>query len=585
MKVQSPPLLHTPRPQLEGAPDKAQGPKRPTGPLRAPGLSARAAVQLPAPSDHAPPRAGLRKARIDHLTAGKRFDVSSTKALEAITGHALSLDGLSRLYEKALPSSRMMANTRVRITGSAQKGHFAFTVTYVDNLQRRVATARRRLIQHEDGSLELYRHGTWVDPELRGRGFSAHMLRQELSLMTALSDHPATRLTLWAGGARNPKRSDDLQNVGVYVWAKAGFEVATTPSVLAMGGDKPRCEDDPGREVLGDLDLIKRQFVRWLDAQVAQGNLPKSEAKAAQQAASKFEYPFEFAQLSPPGRSFTAQVGQVQRACGMGQAFLLSPLSPRWEGALRVHQRGPSMARAEAYIAENQGREGRGDEAVSQAWLQQLQSADPEVQKQALLQIGALGGTGFVEPLMALSQKQPELADAVRQTLLKVRGRYKPPRTKITYSTHGGQARVFSLPNQYADLERLSAARLAAIAVSDDDHRRAQAALQQLAAQHLDKVPQTVLEASHKLYARFPDDERWLARQSAVQILSKLPNELGMPALIEASKTEDDINIMVAIHRALDQAEHPGAVEPAEALGVRIEEMKAEIEKALAELG
>jgi len=554
------------------------------GQLRAPDLVASA------PTDaltQAPERvkAGLRKARLDHLTSGRRFDVRATKALKEITGQSITLDGLTRLYEKALQSGGMMAHSRVRITGSAQKDHFAYTVTYVDNQQRRVATARRRLVKHEDGSMELYRHGTWVDPEQRGRGFAANMLRQEIGLITALSDHSETRLTLWAGGARNPNKSADVQNVGVYVWAKAGFATAETPSSLALGGDKPRCEDDPGREAISDLGLMRRQFGLWLHAQVEAGTLSQPQAEALGTQAQHFEHPFEFAELSLGQITFNATVGDAQRPCALGKAFLLSELSPRWEGALKVNQPGAGMQRVQGYLAQAAAQEGQAEATRTAAWLADLSSEDPARQKSALATIGALGGTGFVPALNTLLNKQPELAETVKETLQKVRGRWKPPRAKITYSTHGGAARVFSLPNQYADLAKLSAGRLASIAVSDSDHRRAQAALQQLATNHMEKASKTVLEAATKVYKGYPDDERWLVRQSAVQILSKVPEEAGIPALIEASKTEDDINIMVALHRTLDNAEHPAAVEPADKLSVRIEVMKAEIEKALAELG
>lgn len=556
----------------------------PSGQVRVPNLAATApTVALAATPER--PRAGLRKARLDHLTSGARFNVSGTKALKAITGQAITLDGLTRLYEKALQSSGLMAHSRVRITGAAQKDHFAYTVTYVDNQQRRVATARRRLVRHEDGSMELYRHGTWVDPEQRGRGFAANMLRQEFGMITALSDHPNTRLTLWAGGARNPKKSADVQNVGVYLWAKAGFSTADTPSSLALGGDKPRCEDDPGREALSDLGIMQRQFGLWLDAQVDSGGLSSKEAQSLRSKAQRFEDPFEFAELSHGDATFDAKVGDAQRPCALGKAFLLSPLSPRWEGALLVNQASPGMARVEGYLAEAAAKEGKAEATQTEGWLADLGSEDPARQKSALATIGALGGTGFVPALNELLMTQPEQADVVKETLQKVRGRWKPPRAKITYSTHGGQARVFTLPNQYAELAKLSVGRLASIAVSDPDHRRGQAALQQLATSHMEKASRTVLEAATKVYAAYPDDERWLVRQSAVQILSKVPDEAGIPALIEASKSEDDINIMVALHRTLDNAEHPAAVEPAERLAVRIEVMKAEIEKALAELG
>ncbi|MCB9647489.1 MAG: hypothetical protein H6730_12940 [Deltaproteobacteria bacterium] len=558
-----------PRPVLGAAPVAARPvatPAQPQAPeaLRAPGLEARAATV------HEGPQAGggrgvFRRLRLDHLTSGKRFDPRCTEALVRITGHAITLDGLARAYEKALPSHGVLAAARVRVTGAVERDGFAYTVTFVDNMQRRIATTRRRLVRGEDGALELYQHGTWLDEDQRGRGFAARMLKQELGLLSALSEHPDTRMTLWAGGARDPHRGV-FQSLGTYVWAKAGFALAADPSPLAAGPDKPRCEDDPGREALGDLALMRRQLLRWVEGQVAAGAVTPEAAAAAE--AAVLETPQDFAGLGPGG---------------LGRAFLLSDAAPRWPGVLYVNRGG--LEQAEAWVQAALTKGGEAELALGRSLQEDLRSGDDDRVRAALAHVGRAGGAAFVEPLLALEAARPELAEAVKDALLKVRGRWSPPKPKVTYTTHGGRAQAFTLPPQFAELARHSPPKLASLAASDPDFRLAQAALQQLADKHLDKAPKTVADAAAQLFARFTgDDDRWLARQAAVQVLARIPSEGGVPALIEASKVEDDINVMIAIHRALEGAEHPAAVEPSEVLGLRIEALKAEIERALAEL-
>lgn len=508
------------------------------------------------------PSVTVRRSRLDHLTSGRAFDAKAARALQAITGQAISADGLTRLYEKALPTAPGLAPTRVRLTGAAEGDHFAFTVTWVDNLKQRIATARRRLVRHEDGSLELYRHGTWLDQDQRGRGFAAQVLRAELGLLLALGDHPEDKLTLWAGGARDPK-GRGLQSVGTYLWAKAGFDVAEAPSALAMSGDKPRCEDDPGPEALSDFALMQRQLGDWVASELAAGTL-SAEAADRLRAAST---PHAIAQLEG------------------GKAFLLSDAAPRWAGTLSIRDEAGARGRVDDYIRQAGEAAAEAGARIVSGWQDGLRSDTVADVKAALEAVGRHGGVALAPDLEAVAARWPDLADQVRATQLKIRGRYRPPRPKVTYVTRGGRTETFSLPPAHADLQRMKAPKLASIAVGDEDFRRAQAALQQLAGQHLDKAPKLVLEAAEKVYARFADDEeRWLTRQAAVRVLERIPDEAGIPALVKASKTEDEINVMVAIHRALDTAEHPSAVVPGEKLEGRIERMKEEIERALAEL-
>lgn len=517
----------------------------------------------------AQPRTQAQRALLQALASGDPFDDKVAQAFTAILGAPIHKAGLLDYYGAALPGRR------VRIAASKEKDHLAYTITWLDNLGDPVATLRRKLRRHDDGALELYGHAQWVDPQLRGQGVAALVFERELEWLKACSPHPHTRLTLWAGAMADPRRRGEPEAVGKYVWANFGFDFAEAHgerSGLAATADKPRIEDDD--KALTDRALLKRQLKRFLTAEVEAGRLSPDREKILIRAVERLRHPWEIVALPGPGG-----------ARGLGKSFLLSKLAPRWEGTYRVNAKGAASSLAKSYL----GQQKSGIPAQREKWASghaaSLKVEDPEQLKQALKTVGRHGSAALLEGLRSLRSTRPELEAEIDTAILQIEGKWVPPRPTVTY-TVGGAGRDparFEVPAEFKALEKATPAELAA-KVNDGERRLATAALDILAALHSKESPEVVLTAAIQLYDRFPGDDHWWARRNAIYALGRLPDERGLPALIERAPVEDDINVMIALHQQLERAEDPAAEGPAEVLLRRIDALKAEIERALAEL-
>lgn len=505
------------------------------------------------------------------LQAGEPFDAKVKAAFLEILGIEVNKAGLLALYGAALP------DRKARIYTSAEKDHLAFTITWVDNLGGTLATLRRKLRRHDDGALELYGHAQWVAPELRGLGVAAKVFQGEVAWLKACSSHPKSRLTLWAGSMTDPRQRAETEAVGKYVWANFGYdfhELLGPRSTLAATADKPRIDDDdPGAT---DRALMRRQLRRWLTAEVEAGRLPDAIVSALGKKIERLQHPWEVAALK-------VTIGGQQHP--LGKAFLLSKFAPRWEGAFWVQGKGKAQALAKSYVAQQRANVEVRRQARADALLAGLNTPDPEALKKALLEVGRYGGEGCLSSLRTLAHDRPELATEIETAMLQVQGKWVPPRPAPVYFVGGGlrDPARFEIPAEFKALEGAKVEELLA-KVAEGERRLATAALDILAGLHLKDAAPAVMAAALQLYDRFPGDDHWWARRNAVAALGKIPEEAGLPALIERSATEDDINVMVALHQQLDRAESPAAEAPAAALLKRIETMKAEIERALAEL-
>lgn len=515
------------------------------------------------------------------LSKGDAFEPRIDRALEVIAGAKVTKSALTELYASCLEG------TRVRLSVSENKGVFEYTVAWVNNLQDTVATMRRKLVRHENGALELYGHGAWVDPEQRSRGLSAHVMKQEARLLSSLSSHPETRLSLWTGGVTNPKKRSEFQAVGVYLWAALGFQLACANgirSALGANKDRARCPGDEGavRE-LDDLALLRRQFGAFLDRLATDGPLAGQTAliDKLKKASETWRDPFELAHLVVDGLRIETKVGDAVAANELGKAFLLSPEAPRWEGVFFVNRADTSSSRIAASRIERALSDANERRSARETELKrELRSKDASVRAQTVEQIGIEGGEEWVPRLRAAAKRDPELVEAVELAIERVSGRWRPPRPKIEYSTsYNYTPSRIEMPPEMKELEGLDAAALTERCRSAAP-RVAGAALRML----FDKDPSLAGEEAKRLYERLGGEDDWLFRRWAIEILAHLPHESGLAALVELAPKEDDINVMVAIHRALEHAELPLAGAAAEVLSVRIEVMKEEIRIALEDL-
>lgn len=537
----------------------------------------------------------FREVDLGALTSGRPFSVALAGALERIAGAPITQEALSELYRSCLP------DTRVRVSAFAPEpaGTFEYTVTWIDNTSEPIATVRRKLKRHDDGSLELYSHGCWVDHAHRGRGLSARVMQEEVALLRTLSDHPSTRLSLWAGGAANPRKRSEQESVGIYTWAAYGFDFACRHGLktkLGANTDRPRVEGDQDeRRQLSDLELMRAQLAAYVDRLDAEGVLgPRAPApgprargvvEQLRAAAASLEHPHTFAALSVEGVRLEA--GQSTRRCSaeLGKAFLLSREAPRWEGVFFVHDReAPGAKLAAAHLSRAVGEANRSRKAREAASIAELRSKDPEVRARAIERIGIELGPEWIGRLTALAQRRPEHTEAVETAILRLKHEWQPPRPAITYTTtwSHGPAR-FEVPREYAELEALDAPALVE-RVRGPDFRGAAAALLVLSEKLGETDPGLVRAEAKGMFERLGDEERWMQRRTVVDVLGRLPAEAGVPELSELWRSEEDINVLIAFQRWLDAAESPAAERPAAELGARVEVMKREIEEALAAL-
>lgn len=527
---------------------------------------------------------GLRRSA---LVKGAMFEPLLAKRLESITGLAITKAGLGSIYAAALP------DTRVKLSAFTSKdGVFEYSIAWIGNLAEPVATVRRKLVRHDDGALELYAHGAWVDEEHRGRGLSAKVQAAETALLALLSSHPKTRLSLWAGSTSNPKKRSEQQTLGPYVWAQHGFDFASRHGVktqLGLNTARARCPGDDGTLAeLGDHALVKHQLVKFVDAHVAAGTLVlDADARAALFAAiDGASTPAELARLEVAGQTLEAKVGEATLRCGLGKAFFLSSDAPRWEGVLFVHDhRSPSAAIARACAAQASSRSSAWLERLDAGLARDLASDDDAVKKAAVERAGTLGGPRWIERLQHIADRAPALADDVERAILRIEGRWRPPVPRYEYTAWvPGAPRKVEVPRELAELTTLDEAALAE-RVKSAAPRVAATALELFAEKTAESSPESVRDAAKALALRILGDDAWFQRKTAVDVLGRLPKRSGLEAIAALSSSEDDINVMIAMSRWLEATDDPALAAATSALAERIEVMKEEIRIALAELG
>lgn len=368
-------------------------------------------------------------ASVSALTRGKAFAPKHAKAVEAVTGHPITKEGLEKLYGSLLPDANVF------VTGVGQdrrSGALEFTVNWMDNDGALVAKLNRRLARHEDGDLELYSHGCWVEPSHRSRAISAAVMQKEIELLESISDHPRTRLSLWAGGMRDPNNPEDFQPLGVYVWATMGFDCAQNHgrrSELSRSGGRARCDLEAKSKELGkkpDFELMKLMFDVWVDNAAERGQIPDDPDVVAdlKRAADLCPNMWSLATLQVPGLEVEVELGGTRTAAHVGKAFLLSEEAPRWEGVFYVNTKPETFrAVADGYCGPRVDKAQARFEALQAELAEALDGEDRGAKRDALAKVGRSGDQRWVPALEAVIEQSPELADDARAALDRVTGR------------------------------------------------------------------------------------------------------------------------------------------------------------------
>ncbi len=366
-------------------------------------------------------------ASISALTRGEAFGPRKAEALKRVTGHNITRSGLENLYGSVLPDTHaFVSNLRV----DRHSGGVDFSVKWLNNEGQQVAKLNRRLARHDDGDVELYSHGCWVEPSHRSRAISAAIMQKEIDLLKNLSPHPRTRLSLWAGGMRDPKNPENFQPLGAYVWATMGFDCAQTHgprSRLPKGGaNKKRC-DLEAREhwEVPDFDFAKLMFNAWVDHGVEQGSLPDDPevVQGLRDAAGQCHNMWALATLDVPGMKVDVEVGGRKSSCHIGKAFLLSEQAPRWEGVFLANGKPDNFhALAQDYCAPRIDKAQTSFQQAQRALAETLDGDDIEAKKAALQTIAKTGDSTWTDTLKGLAEAEPTLKVEAQRALRHILG-------------------------------------------------------------------------------------------------------------------------------------------------------------------
>lgn len=359
-------------------------------------------------------------ASISALTRGEAFGPRKAEALKKVTGHNITRSGLENLYGSVLPDTHAFVSN---LSIDRRSGGVDFSVKWLNNEGQQVAKLNRRLARHDDGDVELYSHGCWVEPSHRSRAISAAIMQKEIDLLKNLSPHPRTRLSLWAGGMRDPKNPANFQPLGAYVWATMGFDCAQTHgprSRLPKGGaNKKRCELEAKEHwEVPDFDFAKMMFGAWVDEAAEQGSLPDDPEvlQGLRDAAEQCHNMWALATLNVPGLNVDVDVGGRKSSCHIGKAFLLSEQAPRWEGVFLANGKPDNFhALAQDYCAPRIDKAQTSFQQAQRALAETLDGDDLDAKKAALQTIAKTGDSTWTDTLKGLAEAEPDLkAEALR---------------------------------------------------------------------------------------------------------------------------------------------------------------------------
>lgn len=359
-------------------------------------------------------------ASLASLTGGRAFGPRAAQGVERIMGHPVTREGLARLYGSVLPDTHVFLSG---VKADPYRNTLEFTVEWRDNQGQPVAKLNRRLARHEEGDLELYSHGCWVEPSHRSRAVSAAVMQREIELLKNLSPHARSRLTLWAGGVTDPKNPKSFERVGHYVWATMGFDCAETHgrrSRMPRGGaNKLRNPDEQKSQYdLPDFEFVQEMVRLWVDRAVERGDLPDDEDVLGNLVAAFGACPdmFSVATLDVPGLEVDVMMGGRKSTCPVGKAFLLSDESPRWEGVFLV--RDPKFAEiGSAYCGPRVTRANEAFETRKAALVAVLDGDDQDARLDALSQLALAGDRDLVPVLEQLRDAEPALAEAAQAAI------------------------------------------------------------------------------------------------------------------------------------------------------------------------
>lgn len=369
----------------------------------------------------------VREFALQSLTCGAPFKTEVAAHIESLVGSKITAGGLLDAYRAALPGTHAVIDTP-----DVGESKVSYRVRWLNNAGEELARLERDLIKDKDGSLELHRFGTWVDPSQRGRGLSAHIFKAETGLMKALSVHPRTRFTLVAGGSSKTQRSPE-QIVGAYAWGNFGFDFAEDHGIDSFDGygrlDR-WAEDATKTAHLGDLDVLRTRFCSWVDTKVKSGELPKNGAFVVElkKSAELWNHPWDISHFDVQGVSLDVDLGGRKVPSHIGKAFLTSGQAAFWKGVFLVNPsktKGPSRTGhqiSESYIQETLTNAAANDAKQEGQLAKDLEAPVRSKRLAAVKKIGVQGGPQWKAALSKAKKSDPKLGPAVDEALRLIGG-------------------------------------------------------------------------------------------------------------------------------------------------------------------
>jgi hypothetical protein len=369
----------------------------------------------------------VRKFALESLTCGEPFKPEVAQHIASLVGSKVTAEGLLNAYRAALPGTHAIIDTP-----EIAPSKVTYRVRWLNNAGEELARLERDLIKDKDGSLELHRFGTWVDPSQRGRGLSAHIFTAETGLMKALSEHPRTRFTLVAGGSSKTQRSPE-QVVGAYAWGNFGFDFAEYHGIDTFDGygKLARWADDAKTTAhLSDVELLRTRFHSWVDDKVNSGELPNEPAFVSElkDTCKLWRHPWEISHFDVKGVSLDVDLGGRKVPCHIGKAFLTSGDAAFWKGAFLVNSsktKGPSRTGHKvnaSYVQETLSKATANDARRQTQLARDIESPTHVTRLAAVEKIGVEGGPEWTAALNKAKKGDPKLGPAVNEALRLIRG-------------------------------------------------------------------------------------------------------------------------------------------------------------------
>ena len=284
------------------------------------------------------------------LVQGEPFAAPIDALMQNIFGIPVTREGFERLYSRLMPNATWLVTSVLNMKDgpyanmpeNMRDQGVSFVMSGIDRTGKVAINGIMYFKRHADNAIEFYISDADVDMEFRGSALSARSELLQQAILRAISTHPDSRLTLFAGQASNPNSGKEDKAIGVYLHALRGYLFAENYGYKFdwCADSELRCERDVGAlRQLSDRDLLAHELLNWVehDASVQFADAPKDVTLALlRKQVAAMTYPAEFALLDVPGVQAFMDGKHGPQLQPIGKAFMLSGCAPFWRGVRYV---------------------------------------------------------------------------------------------------------------------------------------------------------------------------------------------------------------------------------------------------------